>query len=108
MINSIFIKHNSAYKRIRFEEIEYIKANKDYLEIWTKERRFTIHGTLTAIQKNLHPGKFILIHRSYLINADKITEIENKTNSMVIFLGSHAFKVPTKRKSEVLSKLNIA
>lgn len=74
--NHIFVKVNSAWKKIDTESIQFIQAMSDYVGIHIDQgeglKRYVIHSTMKSVQGKLHWQNFMRIHRSYIINVDKV------------------------------------
>ena len=63
----IFIKSNSKFFRVGFQDIQYIEGMKDYLKIHTAEHTIITHQTMGEMENVLPPDKFIRIHKSYIV-----------------------------------------
>lgn len=59
-----------------FHQIVYIKSDRNYTEIYTKERSFTQKRALLEVRKDLNQ-QFIQIHRSYVVNLDFVQRIDS-------------------------------
>jgi len=77
--NSIFIKENSRYQKIPVENIVRVNADRAYSKIFTTDRSFTFTGSLNTISKQLTDPSFVRVHRSHLVNINKITAYEGNT-----------------------------
>jgi DNA-binding LytR/AlgR family response regulator len=73
----IFVKANQRLVKIRFEDIYFIEALKDYVVINTQERRYTIHSTMKDIERKMPEKYFVRVHRSFIVRLDKIKEIDH-------------------------------
>jgi DNA-binding LytR/AlgR family response regulator len=71
----LFIRSNSKFLRIGFSDILYIEGMKDYLKIHTTEHIIITHQTMVEMENILPPGKFIRIHKSYIISAARIKAV---------------------------------
>ncbi len=76
---SIFVRHNSKYVRVELDSINWVEAIGDYVQIYTKDRRYTVHSTMKAMDQKLPTALFQRVHRSYIIRVDAIQEIEDNT-----------------------------
>lgn len=74
--NEIFVKSNNKLIKINKEDINYIEALKDYVLLFTVQKKYIIHTTMKDIEAKLGPSMFIRIHRSYIVNIKKIESIE--------------------------------
>jgi DNA-binding LytR/AlgR family response regulator len=77
-IESIFIKTEYKLLQISLNKILYIEGLKDYVKIYTEDN---IHPVLSlmsmkAMEELLPSRNFIRVHRSFIVQADKIKVIE--------------------------------
>jgi DNA-binding LytR/AlgR family response regulator len=73
----VFIKSKSRFVKINIKDILLIEALKDYVIIHTNEGKFTVHSTMKEIEKKFDFDNFFRVHRSYIININKIKSIEH-------------------------------
>ncbi|CAN5363620.1 LytTR family DNA-binding domain-containing protein [soil metagenome] len=99
----IFVRTNSILTKIKIAEIQYLQALGDYVTIFTNEKRFTVHITLSGIQEKLPTDKFYRLHRSYLIALDQITSIEENT----AYIQKNPVPIGEPYKQILLKKLNL-
>ncbi|MCR9015959.1 LytR/AlgR family response regulator transcription factor [Aquiflexum gelatinilyticum] len=74
--NRVVLKVKNEIKIIPINEIKYLEANDDYVNIYTKEGKFLKNKTLSFYEKSLDTSLFVRVHRSYLVNISEITKIE--------------------------------
>ncbi len=98
----IYIKVEGRYVRLSYDEILFFEYVGDYVRIATTKGRFIIHSTLKSIDQKLKDARFLKVHRSFIINLDKIKDIEE--NSLVI----EGAVIPISRANKpiLLSRLN--
>ncbi len=72
---SIFIRTNSCLHKIRTDEIYYIKALDNYVDVFTKTESFKVKSTLKGMLDKLPGDDFVQIHRSYVVHIDRISQI---------------------------------
>jgi DNA-binding LytR/AlgR family response regulator len=70
---SIVIKQGHDKYKLQLQEIIYLEAMKDYVAIITPAKKYLVLGTISSMQEKLPADKFARIHRSYIVNTDKIT-----------------------------------
>ena len=80
----IYVKSDYKIVRIDIEQIIYIEAMSEYLRIMCegKDRPVIVLLSMKKIEENLPANKFMRIHRSFIINLDKIIEV--KKNHIVL------------------------
>lgn len=72
----IVLKVKNEIKIIPFQDVIYLEANDDYVNIYTKEGKFLKNKTLTFFEKVLDGLSFVRVHRSYIVKVGEITKIE--------------------------------
>lgn len=101
----IFVRSNSILTKIKLNDIIYIQALGDYVNIHTseKDKRYTIHCTLKSMEEKLPDNKFYRLHRSYLVAMDHIDTVEDNT----AYVGKNYLPIGEQFKKELLRKLNL-
>jgi len=88
-LSRIVLKDRNDIKIIPTVEIQYLEANDDYVNIYTKEGKFLKNKTLSYFEKHLDREAFVRVHRSYLVKIAEITKIEAyKKDSHILLLKS--------------------
>lgn len=75
----IFIRSNSKFFKVNFTEIIYVQGMKDYLKIHAPAYTLITHQTMNDIEKQLPAGKFMRIHKSYIIALARVKSIYGNT-----------------------------
>ncbi|MBF9143071.1 LytR/AlgR family response regulator transcription factor [Hymenobacter properus] len=79
----LFVKVNSRMVRINFDDVLYVEALSDYVNIVTPKQKYIVYTTLKALETRLAPfPNFIRVHRSYLLNTQHIESIEDNTANL--------------------------
>lgn len=73
----LFIRDNGVLKKVRLDDVLYVEAMGDYIKIFVPGKSFIVHTTLKGFEENVMAGKFMRVHRSYIVALDKIESIEN-------------------------------
>lgn len=71
-LDCIIIKQGHDKYKLPLQEILYLEAMKDYVSIVTAAKKYLVLATISSMQEKLPPEKFARIHRSYIVNTDKI------------------------------------
>lgn len=69
---SIFIKDRGINEKVMVHEILYIKSDGNYIEIFLREKKYTIREKLTDFLEQLPKSNFLQVHRQYVVNTNKI------------------------------------
>ncbi|WP_201977676.1 LytR/AlgR family response regulator transcription factor [Hymenobacter rubidus] len=79
----LFVKVNSRMVRINFDEVLYVEALSDYVNIVTAKHKYIVYTTLKALENRLAVfPNFVRVHRSYLLNCQHIESIEDNTANL--------------------------
>ena len=79
----LFVKVNSRMVRINFDEVLYVEALSDYVNIVTVKHKYIVYTTLKALETRLSAfPNFNRVHRSYLLNTQHIESIEDNTANL--------------------------
>ncbi|MDD4116333.1 MAG: LytTR family DNA-binding domain-containing protein [Massilibacteroides sp.] len=76
--DSIFVKTEYKLVRIELSKILYIEGLKDYVKIYTENELHPVLSliTLKTMEEILPESRFIRVHRSFIVQAEKIKVIE--------------------------------
>lgn len=91
MNDQLEITYRGTSQYLDVNDIQYVKSDNVYVEIFTEGHRYIQRKFLGQISKEL-PSQFVRVHRSYLVNMDRVSEL-NKT--FVLIDGQ---KIPVSRK----------
>jgi DNA-binding LytR/AlgR family response regulator len=80
----LFLKSEYKIRRINFNDILYIEGLKDYIKVYTtgEEKPVLSLNSIKTLEQKLPENKFMRVHRSYIVNLEKIETIER---SRIIF-----------------------
>lgn len=72
----IFVKTEHKIQKIYLDDILYIEGLKDYISIFTASERIITLQNMKKMEEVLPEGRFIRVHKSYIVSLDKIESIE--------------------------------
>ncbi len=80
----LFLKSEYKIRRINFNNILYIEGLKDYVKVFTTSDPKPILSLISMkhLEEKLPSSRFMRVHRSFIVNLDKINTIER---SRIIF-----------------------
>ena len=81
---------------INLEEVLYCKAENNYTTIYLSNQSFLIAKTLKQLEEKLPTHLFTRIHRSYLVNMQKIAIYDKEKNVLIMQgeKGAHDYQIP--------------
>jgi two-component system LytT family response regulator len=68
-------------------DIDWIEADDKYVHLHTSKTARMIRQTLSAMESQLDPRKFLRVHRSAMVNVDRIRELHpifNREHSIIL------------------------
>lgn len=80
--DSIFLKEDGRFIRVQLDDIYYFENEGDYVKVKTLHGQYLIYKTMKSIELSLKSDQFLRIHRSFIVNLDKIVDIQD--SSLVI------------------------
>lgn len=99
----IYVNIDKRLIKIDIASINFIQANGDYILIKTEINNYTVHTTLKKIEEKLPKSSFIKIHRSYIINVNKIIDIQDST----VLIGKELIPVSKNNRSILMESINL-
>ena len=101
--NSIFVKSDYRIVQIDIPDITYIEGVKDYIRIHTsKGEPVMTLMSIKSMEERLSPVIFIRIHRSFIININKIESIEKSMAK----IGKASIPISDSYKESVMNKIS--
>jgi len=89
--NYIVVKNGFDEIKVNFDEILFLKSDKNYVDIQLINRTITIRNTLDNFYKELDTDLFCRVHRSFVVNKSKVTQ--KKSSSIKV----NDFELPISR-----------
>lgn len=95
----IFVKCDGRIEKVLLDELIYIEALANYVTLYTKTGKLLAYLTIKGILESLPPGKFLQVHKSYIVNLDFITTIEGN----MLYVGNTKITVGQTYLNKVMS-----
>ncbi len=76
--SEFWVSHRAELIRIAAVDIERIEAERDYMRLYTGQRSYLLHQTISALEQRLNPEQFQRIHRSHIVRRDLITGLRHE------------------------------
>ena len=101
--DSIFVKADGKVYKILRQDILYAEASGNYTRIITTNNIFMPAMTFSSAEELLPKHMFIRVHRSFIINKNKITHIEGNR----VFLGKTEVPIGSNYKDAFLHEIGL-
>jgi DNA-binding LytR/AlgR family response regulator len=99
----LYVKTDSRFVKISMNDLLYVEALADYVLLHTVSGKHIVHSTMKGIEKRLGEKQFVRIHRSYIVNIEKIEAIEDVS----VVINKKYIAIGASYKEEFMKKLNI-
>lgn len=100
--NHIFIRDGQSYVKLSYNDIIYLEADRAYCNIVTGQKTYIQSNNMSYVHGQLNHRDFVQVHRSFVINVNKITEIEGN----IIRLGDyHKVEMSKGMRDDLIGKL---
>jgi two-component system LytT family response regulator len=70
------VRDGERYVLLRTADVDWVEAAANYLVLHAGARSFQLRMTMTELERRLDPSQFARVHRSTLVNLDRIASIE--------------------------------
>ena len=88
---------NGAIDVVPVSRVDYVEADDDAIVIATAGRKLRKQQTLADLASELDPDRFVRIHRSYLLNIERLEKLELYAKDSRVALLRDGTKLPVSR-----------
>jgi len=72
----VLIRDGANVHVLPVDKIDYVEAQDDYVAFKTEGKQLLKDQTLASVESTLDPARFVRIHRSFILNIDRIAKVE--------------------------------
>ena len=101
--NDFYINIDRKLIKIEIPSINIVEAKGDYIHIKTESKNYIVHSTLKKIEDKLPKDLFLKVHRSFIINTNKIIDIEDNS----VLIAKDVIPVSRANRPELMKRLNL-
>ena len=98
----IFVKSNLKKRKVFLNELKYIEALGDYVKLITEHEDLIVLSTMKAFHLLLPAKRFLRIHKSYIVNLDRVVRYNNK----LVEIEDEQLPLSRNRKSDLVEALS--
>ena len=70
------VRENDRIHFVPVEHVDWIEADGNYVVLHEGPRDHRLRGTIRALAARLDPGRFLQVHRSAIVNLDRVAEVQ--------------------------------
>ncbi|MCL6274680.1 LytTR family DNA-binding domain-containing protein [Muricauda sp. 2012CJ35-5] len=97
----LFVYADKTFYKIRKAEILFLKSEVDYVYFYYQNNKLLVQDTMNNWEKELKNDGFVRVHRSFLINPNKIEKVEGNQ----ILIGEHKIPIGVTYKKDFMQLL---
>ncbi|MBV2195454.1 MAG: LytTR family DNA-binding domain-containing protein [Flavobacterium sp.] len=97
----IVIKSNLKKLKVLLSKIKWIEAYGDYIKVVTDNECYLVLSTMKGFEKELPAEKFIRVHKSYIINLERV----ERFNSKFVEIGKDKVPLSRNKKEEIVKAI---
>jgi DNA-binding LytR/AlgR family response regulator len=96
-----FIKCDNQIEKILYTDLLYAESMMNYVLLYTATKKMIVYITLKSLEEQLPENLFIKVHKSFIVNRDKIKSIEGN----MLNIGSEKITISQNLREKVLNEI---
>jgi len=93
----IVVKDGAAVHVIPVDKLDYAEAQDDYVALKSDKKTYLKQQTISSLESMLDPARFIRIHRSHIVNLERVAKIEAYTKDSKVAVLRDGTQLPVSR-----------
>ena len=82
---------------VPINQLDYAEAQDDYVALHARGKTHLKQQTIAQLERSLDPARFVRVHRSYLVNLDRVAKVEPYTKDSRLAVLADGSKIPVSR-----------
>jgi len=100
----IVVREGTRVHVLPVAQVDALEAQDDYVVVRSAGRRHRKHQTLAGLAESLDPARFLRVHRSFVINVERLARIEPYAKGSVVAILADGSKIPVSREGHAKLK----
>jgi DNA-binding LytR/AlgR family response regulator len=100
--DSIFVKTKGRLEKLQLNQVLWVEASDIYALVCTAAGKYLLNTSLAAVEEKFPSSRFLRVHRSYIVNVDKIEAIEKDE----LIINQQRIPIGKTYKDKLMSKLS--
>ncbi|HEY3936374.1 MAG TPA: LytTR family transcriptional regulator DNA-binding domain-containing protein [Bryobacteraceae bacterium] len=93
----IVVKDGARVHIIPLSQLDYAEAQDDYIALHSGGKSYLKQQTISSLQESLDSKQFVRVHRSFLINLERVAKIEPYTKDTRLAVMADGSQIPVSR-----------
>jgi two-component system LytT family response regulator len=96
-VSRVLVREGPQVHVIPVETLDVVEARDDYVCLRARGREYRKQQTLGELAAQLDPAKFVRVHRSFIVNLDRVTRLERYAKDSRLAVLKDGTKLPVSR-----------
>ncbi len=96
-LERIVVRDGTRVNIIPIAKLDFAEAQDDYVALSSEGKKHLKQQTISSLEKALDPERFLRIHRSYIVNLERVTKIEPYSKDNYVVVLSSGAQLPVSR-----------
>jgi two-component system, LytTR family, response regulator len=96
-LERIVIKDGTRVHIVPVVKLDYAEAQDDYVCVHSAGKSYLKQQTISSLEAGLDPSRFIRIHRSYIVNLERVVKMEPYTKESRVAVLADGTQLPVSR-----------
>ncbi|HUI40390.1 MAG TPA: response regulator [Terriglobia bacterium] len=96
-LERVVVKDGARVHVIPVDKLDYAEAQDDYVALCAEGRKHLKQQTISNLEKALDPGRFLRIHRRYIVNLERVSRIEPYSKDTHVLILTGGTQLPVSR-----------
>ncbi|HEX6719084.1 MAG TPA: LytTR family DNA-binding domain-containing protein [Pyrinomonadaceae bacterium] len=109
-LTRLMIKASNRVVLLKVDEIDFIEADGNYAKLHVGRKAHLLREKMNDLEGRLDPAKFVRIHRSIIVNLDRIKEMQPHFNGdyIVVLEDGRQLRLSRTRREHLEARLKIS
>ena len=96
-----FIKSNNQIEKVYYDELIYAEAMLNYVMLYTSAKKMMVYVTIKSLEEQLPSVMFMKVHKSFIVNVNKIKSIEGN----ILDMGTAKITISQSLREKVINEI---
>ena len=97
-LTRVVVRSRGRVLFLKLEDVDWIETSANYVELHSGKQTFLLRETLSALEGKLDPQQFVRVHRTSIVNVDRIQELQPWSHSDFIVVLKDGTKLRMSRR----------
>jgi len=96
-LDRVAVRDGTRVFIIPISKLDYVEAQDDYVALATEGKKHLKQQTISSMESALDPSRFLRIHRSYIVNLERVVKVEPYAKDTHVAVLSSGVQLPVSR-----------